>query len=668
MLPEFLENENLRLFESQLSLDSPEEAVKYARVEKALFEMINSAEIEGPLSILKLDEIPLEPFFNSIEDGLTQRITEHLEYEKPIDECIQSELGVPGPCWRYMEKKLNKKIDTITPISVEEQVLKVDEILDQGKAEVIERALFEQIADYENTRMKTALLLPAFFRTFVFRFAKIRSIVVVLLACILTIGGYFIYNDRFKSLPNTLYQAEGLHIDMLKTEIPSTGPIQSEKGGSLTIVNKKGFVELHNGSGVEIIRASEREVRYAAHFADADKQLVGQGNAVFFVNRQKKNQRYIVTTRDYRIEVTGTYFKLRPDIDNHISVAVREGTVRIVFNDGEIRFLKAGQGLAYDLNTNAFATINDGITISRQELEQFPSIQDLHNYQRLSIRSDPFAEVRIDGRFVGTSPLLILQPRGSHTISVRKKGYRTVDTTVILNATDPSFVVCTLDKNPKKHRTDRIKNVLVHRDGEKDGQQENSSKPSSDTLLSTINKENDFQAAESLENKNWRKAWILYRAIFENMQAPRLTREAALFSMARLEADRGSDMTQAREAFLKYLAFFPNGNFVGESWLRLAELEFEHDQNKSIEYYQRYFEKYPHHARVSELQHRVGLMYLQKKKYDEAITMFKRSLSNHQAGDALDRENIKISLYKALKEKNENQIHLLKHTTNTVTP
>ena len=70
-----------------------------------------------------------------------------------------------------------------------------------------------------------------------------------------------------------------------------------------------------------------------------------------------------------------------------------------------------------------------------------------------------------------------------------------------------------------------------------------------------------------------------------------------------------------------------------KTWLRLAELAFEHDQDKAIEYYLKYFEKYPRHYRNAELQERVGLMYLQKKKFDDALGMFKLALSNVPGDD-----------------------------------
>ena len=92
---------------------------------------------------------------------------------------------------------------------------------------------------------------------------------------------------------------------------------------------------------MEIVKATEKNVEYKAKFADVNNQLIGRGCATFFVNHQKKGERYIVSTIDYHIEVTGTYFKLYPDIGGHVSTSVCEGSVRIVFANGDGHFFPA---------------------------------------------------------------------------------------------------------------------------------------------------------------------------------------------------------------------------------------------------------------------------------------------------------------------------------------
>jgi hypothetical protein len=656
MVPEFLENDRLRLFEIELRSCVSDDNVDYGRILNVVFEKVRKAEAEGPLSVLKMDEMVPGTLLQEVEYGVHRRIAEYLEFDEPVDQCIVGDRRVPERYWSYLERKINEKIDDISPVSRQEQVIKADEILDQGKIEAVEKALFARIRDYEN-RKKSAGKVTA-----LFGFSRLLPLAASVLLAASAIAGYVVYRDSIKTIPIVVYQAQGANLETFNKQISSKGIVQSEKGGALTIVNKKGYVELRNGSNLEIVKASEKEVHYRARFADADKQLVGRGSATFFVNRQKKNEKYFVATRDYRIEVTGTYFRLQPDIDDHVSVAVREGEVKILFNGGETKFLKAGQTLAYDLNTNTFNTVNDGMTIPRQEIEQLPDIKDLDEYGRVSIRATPAAAVRIDGRYVGMTPLLILQPVGEHAVTIERKGFRTIDTAIAVAQAGGGAYAFTMTKAavaalhafvPKDNHKETL---LRHKTsgGLPSGEKE----PPVSAALPSAYSDSDFRDAEDLEAKNWQKAFVLYRNVFQNPRTPKLRRETALFSMAKLEAENGVDKAVTKEAFLHYLALFPTGNFVGESWLRLAELEFENDQNKAIEYYQRYFEKYPRHSRISELQYRVGLMYMQMKKYDDAISMFKFSLANYQGGDAVESAKIKASLFKAYKEKNESQTDL----------
>jgi tetratricopeptide (TPR) repeat protein len=562
---------------------------------------------------------------------------------------------------------LTEKLNSVRKIPQWELVLLREEIASSGLLERAEQGLFLKINDYLSANSMVRASFRTYFAAVFGRLVNYRAIGIAIIAGLSLFGGYRAYRDNFQLIPIALYQVQGARQDLFNSPLPPKGLIQSEKGGGLTFVSKKGYVELQNGSQVEIKSASEKKVEYRAAFADVDNQLIGQGSATFFVNHQKKGQRYIVSTRDYRVEVTGTYFRLQPDIGEHVSVAVREGSLNIVFNNGEIKRLKAGQILAYDLNSNSYATSSDGMVIARQDIEQLPDIKDLNFYRQLSISTTPSAGIRIDGRFAGMSPLIIMQPKGVHSISIERSGYQTVDTSVTMGAGVAGAISLTL--SPITDTTSLRQNVIVYEEVHvvnhvkprqnlaaqapvvSPAPQANAPKPEESPAYG----DNDFRDAERLESGNWEKAIELYRAITENPLASRLQREAALFSIGKMKAEHEPVKTEAKEAFLNYLALYPTGNFVGESWLRLAELEFGNNQDKAIEYYQRYFEHFPGHSRVSELQHRVGLIYLQKKKYDEAIAMFKLSLANYQMDNIIDKGKIQSSLYRALKEKDDSQ-------------
>ena len=110
MNSEFLENDNLRRFEEALRSDAPRKRCDFNRIEHALFGNIAGAEDDGLLSLLKLDEIVPDAVMERIENDLSKRIEQHIEYEIPVDECIKDPRCVHSQYWRYIENKLNKDI------------------------------------------------------------------------------------------------------------------------------------------------------------------------------------------------------------------------------------------------------------------------------------------------------------------------------------------------------------------------------------------------------------------------------------------------------------------------------------------------------------------------------------------------------------------------------
>ena len=137
-----------------------------------------------------------------------------------------------------------------------------------------------------------------------------------------------------------------------------------------------------------------------------------------------------------------------------------------------------------------------------------------------------------------------------------------------------------------------------------------------------------FHRADEAQSVDWKSAVLLYAEVLDHPEASPMRMEAAQFSIARLRADHEEEKSRAKEDFLRYLALYPDGAFAGESWMRLAELEVGRNPDKAIDYYLRCIAKFPRHHRLAELQHRLGLIYLQNRRYDEAVAMFSQSLGN----------------------------------------
>jgi len=247
--------------------------------------------------------------------------------------------------------------------------------------------------------------------------------------------GRGLYRGDFQALPTLVYQVQGDDIRNVKSRFSRGDAVRSAQGGSVTLVNDRGYVEVCNGSRLDIVRATEGRVGYRAAFADVNNQLVSRGSVIFFVAKKKQSERFAVRTPDYTLEVVGTCFTLRPDVGGHVALSVKEGAVRTVFSEGDFRTIYAGQNLAYDLNANRYIIRTDGTIVDRKDVDIVPDIKKLRTYHRLCATTlAPGAEVTLDGRYIGTTPLAILQPAGAHTIRAEKPGYATLDTTVSIDS------------------------------------------------------------------------------------------------------------------------------------------------------------------------------------------------------------------------------------------
>ena len=624
---------------------------------KGLESRMASVSAVSPIEqVLKIEEILPEGRWERIETGLDERISRVLPLEA-WELALKADVIPSASVFESAEYTIDKKSVQASDLPEFEQVLQAPQVPAASLWEKVEDSLFDRIAKHEHAQAQNRQAFGFFWGIVRAQYKRIGA-VALLLGAILGIwqaGTY--YQDNYRPIACKLYQVQGPNIDVIKSTMPLQGVLGSEAGGSMTMINKYGYVELQNGSYLEIIKASEKKVHYKAGFAGADKQLVGQGSITFFVNKQRTNEKFIVSTGDYRIEVVGTYFKLQPDVKGHVAISVKEGQVKVTFANGDVKILNAGQNMGFDMNYNSYYSTSDGTIVPRQEIEQFPDLHDLGDYQQVYITTSvPNAGVRIDGHYVGMSPIIILEPRGLHSISVEKNGYVQRDTTIMLGSGQPNMYAIDLKEAkaasvlegapiPKALENPAPKVAL---------------RPSISKAMApaapAVSSPDDsgkgyFQEAERSEASNWQEACALYQKVFNDRYAPYLQREAAYFSIAKLLADHGADKSKAKEGFFNYLAMYPTGNFVGESWLRLAELEFDHDQDKAVEYYLKYFDKYPRHYRIAELQERVGLIYLQKKKYDNALNMFKLALSNIQGDDQKEKSKILANIYKTLKEK-----------------
>ncbi len=625
-------------------------------VEAGLFARIHAAELLGPLADLKREQIPAPAFWERVEAGLAKRIAIHQEYEEPVDHCIADQADEEVR-WGRLEHQLEKHIHSLSRLEPWELELKAEKLLLPGQWEHVEAKLQTRVASstVKTGKPATTTLLGLFW-------LRRPAVAATVLLVLLTGSAWMFYRHQAPALDTFVYQVQGhaalSYLNQNKlTPLASGKTLRSQSDESMIVVNQRGYVELKNGSQVAIRQANTRKIQYQVGFTHSGSKA--QGKVVFFVTHQKHKEKFLVSTPDYQIEVVGTYFQVNSDLEGRYSTSVMEGKVLIHSPTQGVFPLQAGETLVYDIATKQYRVLPGGPVVARQDIERVPPVSDLKDYELLTVVSNaPESEVHIDGKDLGQAPIVILQPLGRHVVSIRKDGYEVLDTSVAIvdggsnrlvanlisipSAPARGQKVAALTPAPSGHPVFRLPAATVPRT------------PTQPTVAASQEAaELYFRQAEQVEGKSWELAVRLYQKVAADSASSSIRKETALFSIARLRAENESEKSQAMAAFQTYLSRYPRGDFAGESLLRLAELEFARNPGKSIVYYLDYFKRYPRSERISELEHRVGLIYLQQKQYDKAIAMLQQSLANVPYGTEAEKRPIYASLQRAFLAKGD---------------
>jgi tetratricopeptide (TPR) repeat protein len=659
-------DDRMRLFESLLRQDL-EIRCDFAAMEKALFERINAADRLGPLASLKAEHTAPPGFFDKVETDLFARIQNHREYEQPVNDIIAGPVKPSDMELRRIENRLDVRIDDAARLEPWEQYLKAEVPLPMGRWEAVEEKLFARV---ERHRKLEQVAPPSFWLglgLYLRRPVTATATAMALMAAVAAlIAGLRFAGPDSGAIETLVYQAQGAAMGGVDSAFAAGRPsvktradISSKDDGAMILVNRRGFVEMRNGSNLRIERAERGRLGYRVGFAGnggADR-----GNVTFYVNKRKGREKYDVATADYRIEVVGTYFRVQPDPGGRVSTSVLEGKVKIhseAYGEFEVG---AGQTLIYDAALGRYRVQDGGASVRREDIDTVPGVDELGRYGVLTVApasaGEAGAEVRIDGKYKGATPMVVLLPPGRHSIRLSLDGRAAADTSILVQDGGASRLSLAL---PLLHSVPvAVSKALPGakppaRAAAKPDKAQKPEKAAAQPALSRA-EEADliYRKADEVQARDWQSAITLYHRVLDNPASKPLRREAALFSIARLRAEHEREKTRAKEDFLGYLAQYPDGAFSGESWLRLAELEVGRDQGKAIRYYLRAIEKLPRHPRLSELQHRVGLLYLQDKRYDEAVAMFRQSLGNVLYANEAEKRKIYQSLYRAFVAKGD---------------
>ena len=232
--------------------------------------------------------------------------------------------------------------------------------------------------------------------------------------------------------------------------------------------------------------------------------------------------------------------------------------------------MQAGQSLAYDALTGKYRVLEGGRSIPRDQIETMPGVDELLDFGILSLTSDAHqAEVRIDGRYRGLTPLVVLVPPGPHSLHLSKDGYAAYDTMVAVREGLTSRMAATLPALQQPPAPVTAKAAARKAPAPRTSPRQHPAEaappgPKGESVVQLFHRADEAQAGD------WRLAIMLYAQVLEHPHATGMRKEAALFSIARLRADHEEEKSRARDEFLQYLALYPDGAFAGESWMRLS--------------------------------------------------------------------------------------------------
>lgn len=649
---------------------------QWERLEAKLSSKIkNSAEV--PLweqFIMAPRTEPLSGDWERIENRIFEEISQSEKQESWILCTKNEEVCAPAEI-ENEEQLLEEKLSENQSMKSFEQELKREIVLSLSQIEKIEDSLFSRI---ENNNEQIKLEKQPFWAfidhyLFVFKTAGLVSALIFLL-----IGGATLYPRYFnkpESPVNTFaYQVYGSALNIAGISGTIDKECASVSGGIIKLLNKHGSIELRNDSKIEMLKVTEKTAHYRVNLPAANKK----GNRLFpqvafLVNRHLQDEEFLVHTSDYQIAVKGTYFKLEPGFSGTVTTRVLEGVVSISSPDFDQVELHAGQSLQYDPTTERYVIKDGGQVVLRQNIEAVPQIDSMNRQRMLQIRSSvKDATVYVNGKLFGTAPVALRTRAGSCKISLSSEGYVSLDTVITICDDDQSnnftfnlnkVTTVSAKKDPPQKPVENFEAMVP----EKISGSQTDVAAITPELISSVFLEPDdspiedssFKESEQLYSKaqkeelagNWEAAIDLYQSVFDNQNSPRLIREDALFSIGRLKVDNVHNPAEASQVFLTYLALFPQGSFAGESWLRLAELEFGIRPENATRYYEKFFQLFPQHPRIVELKNRVGVIYLQQKRYDEAIALFKEALESTVLSGKKERALISENLDRALKQK-----------------
>jgi TolA-binding protein len=549
----------------------------------------------------------VEEFF--VEEKQVRRLTR-------FDEAINYEVDVHVSSIGEVEERIFSAFAESSDLAPWEMELKPEVKPGAGPTTRIEMRINQRIETFVNPpEKKRNRTIP--------RRTVTRIAVGVATAAFIIGAGVFGYYFLFERIPTFVCQTQGVDLALAGNSPVYNSNYTSRSGGAIRLINTHGYVQIQNGAILEVQELTRHKARYAIRLLGAKTAGFAGGTAMFFVTRHTADESFVVVTPEYAMEVMGTSFRCLPDMQGKVTTQVLEGVVIVNLAGRDTVYVKAGQSLCYDFTERHYRVEDGGAVAASVELGTMPQIKSLTSAGPLTINAgQPACDVVVDDLYKGITPIRLLVSPGWHRVVVSTEGCRTVDTAIDCSrSTGTDFTVAItkdLPLNPEASPS-TVTGSLRH-----SAPDLAMAIPSDGAVVSGRRAEEMLARAQAVESADWPAAIRLYEYLGTTGASPRI-KQAALYAIGRLQALTGRGNTQAADSFLRYLALYPAGLFSAEVLLSLAKVEADRDRNKALNYYLAFLDKYPLHSRASEALRKAGMIYIEKKRYNEAIVLLKQA-------------------------------------------
>jgi TolA-binding protein len=449
------------------------------------------------------------------------------------------------------------------------------------------------------------------------------------------------------------------------SSLQSNAAIKTVENGTViaTSGNGSAIVRLDKGSFLELFPGSRMEIRESDN-----KNLVCMllsGSVLAKVSKREPGRRFEIQTPCAVCRVVGTVFKVDAEGGSKTTLSVFQGKVKLTPAHGvkgRESYVETGHLLTVGSTIEPFARRLAGSAAPLQNISVLSMLSDgnIPGNGLLNITSKPEgAKVLINGLLAGTTPLLIKEKTGTHSVTLYADGFKPWEATVVLGSDLVTDVhaglvqsVCVPRRAPAARHSagpidrreqceaelrlmpDYIEALVDMSSGEyqlalgifdslwNSGMVDIKGRTClMDKVTACWSKLGDFEKAESALEDHYQKA-----------ETPQ-EKGQVLWQLATMRANCLGDFQGAEMALVEFLILQPNALWAHDAYSKLAEIQYYLGKYKSAaETYTKHITTFPDDPCIDRSMYNLGtIIGGDLNNYEKAARWYSRLIDSFHA-------------------------------------